>query len=281
MSAKILLVGAAGSVGQNILNELRGQSVRVTTSKKEKVGTKDGVETVYFNAETGEGLSAAFEGIEKAFLMAPGGIADQYAVFAPQIQEAKRRGLSKVVMLSAMGVDKFVGAPMQRSEVDLQNSGLNYVIIRPNWFMQNFVNFWGYGIKNDNTIALPVANSKTSFIDARDIAAVAAKLLLSDKEERRAYDLTGSESLDHDQVAKIISEATGKKIVFKDIEPQELKKGLVAFGLREDYSDFLLAILGAVKAGMNEATTPNVQEILGRKPITFREYALSAKQAWI
>ncbi len=281
MSAKILVIGASGAVGHNILNELKGQAIRTTTSKKEKVGTKANIETVYLNAETGEGLSAAFEGIERAFIMAPGGIADQYSVFAPQIQEAKRRGLKKVVMLSAMGVDKAVGAPMQRAEVDLQNSGLNYAILRPNWFMQNFVSFWGHGIKHGNTIALPVADSKTSFIDAHDIAAVAAKLLVSDKEERRAYDLTGSESLNHDEVAKIISEATGKKVVFKDIEPQELKKGLLAAGLREDYSDFLLVILSAVKAGHAAAITPHVQDILGRKPITFREFANASKQAWV
>lgn len=281
MSTKILIVGGAGSVGQNIVNELRNEKIRVTTGKKEKVGISGNIETVYVNAETGEGLTAAFDGIERAFLMSPGGIAEQYEVLAPQIQEAKRRGLKKVVMLSAIGVDKFVGAPMQRAEVDLHNSGLNYVILRPNWFMQNFVNFWGHGIKHDNKIALPVANAKTSFIDARDIASVAAKLLLSDKDERRGYDLTGSEPLDHSQVAKLISDATGKEVTYKDIEPQELKKGLMAAGLREDYSDFLLVILGAVKAGMTEATTPHVEEILGRKPRTFRDYAASAKQAWV
>ncbi|RYZ66285.1 MAG: nucleoside-diphosphate sugar epimerase, partial [Proteobacteria bacterium] len=145
MSATILLIGASGAVGQNLQQELRGQAIRVTTSKQDKVGKAGLVETVYLNAETGEGLSAAFEGIEKAFLMSPGNIADQFSVFAPQIQEAKRRGLKKVLMLSAFGVDHAVGAPMQRAEVELQNSGLNYVILRPNWFMQNFVNFWGHG----------------------------------------------------------------------------------------------------------------------------------------
>jgi uncharacterized protein YbjT (DUF2867 family) len=281
MSAKILLVGSSGVVGSNLLKHLEGQEVRVTTSKKEKVGRNGKVETVLLDVQTGEGLQAAFEGIERAFLMSPGGIAEQYSVFAPQIAEAKRRGLKKVVLLSAFGVDKFVGAPMQRAEAELQASGLNYAIIRPNWFMQNFVNFWGHGIKNDSQIALPVADSKTSFIDARDIGAVAAKLLLKEGEDKKGYDLTGSESLTHKEVATIISKATGKPVSFQDIEPAALKKGLLGAGLNEPYSDFLLVILGAVKAGMNEAVTGNVEQILGRKPISFKQYAEETKQAWV
>ena len=83
-------------------------------------------------------------------------------------------GVRKLVLMTAMGANADEAAPLRKAEVHLIQSGLAYNIIRPNWFMQNFNTFWLHGILNGGTIALPVGQAKGSFIDARDIAAVAA-----------------------------------------------------------------------------------------------------------
>jgi uncharacterized protein YbjT (DUF2867 family) len=274
----ILIVGASGTVGSEIVLQLteQGFSVRTTTSKKEKTHTNK----VFVDLATGEGIEAAFEGIERAFIMSPGGYADQYKVLSPLIQEAKKNGLKKVVLMSAMGADADEATPLRRSEVELEKSGVPYNVIRPNWFMQNFNTFWIQGIRQQNKILLPVGEAKTSFIDARDIAAVAAQLLVKDNFKDQAFNLTGPESLDHHQVARAISEVTGKQITYQEIAPIELKKGLLSAGLPEDYSDFLLLIMSYLKAGYNAAITGEVKKILGREPISFQKYAQDYKGNW-
>jgi uncharacterized protein YbjT (DUF2867 family) len=271
MSHKILIVGASGVVGSGIAALLKeqGHKVRTATSKRAEAGA----DKVHLDVTTGEGVKQAFEGIERAFLMSPGGYADQYKILSALIQEAKRQGLKKVVLLSAFGADADDTAPLRRSEIELERSGLSYNIIRPNWFMQNFNTFWVQGIREQGAIALPVGSAKASFIDTRDIAAVGARLLASDDFNNLAFNLTGPEAIDHVQVASAICESTGKKVTFKDIEPQQLKQGLLAGGVAEDYVDFLLLIMGYLKAGYNAPITQDVQTILGRAPTGFQKYA--------
>jgi uncharacterized protein YbjT (DUF2867 family) len=278
----VLVVGASGTVGSEIVKLLtaQGHKVRATTSKKVSDQPGDGVEQVQVNLVTGEGISKAFEGVDRVFLPSPAGYADQYKMLSPLIQESKRRGLKKVVLMTAMGANAVETSPFRRAEIELEKSGLAYNIIRPNWFMQNFNTFWIQGIREHGKIQLPAGTAKVSFIDARDIAAVAAKLLTSDDLNNRDFDLTGPQPVDHSDVAKEISSSTGKKVVYENIEPATLKKGLVSAGLPEDYVDFLIMIFGFLRDGYSAAITDNVKRILGRAPIEFSQYTQDYKQAW-
>lgn len=285
MSQPILVIGASGTVGSEIVRVLKaeGRSVRTTTSKPTQgVGGKPASEAnkVHVNLATGEGLDAAFTGVDRAFFLSPGGYADQYAILAPLIAKAKAAGLKKVVLMTAAGVESADGAPMRRAELDLIASGVPYNIIRPSWFNQNFVNFWGHGIKTANEIALPVGDGKAGFIDSRDISAVAAKLLTDDSRNGQEFTLTGPEALNHTEVAAIIAEATGKPVTFKDISPDELRPGLLAAGLPADYVELLLVLLSYIKAGYTGTLTGSVQEILGRAPRDFKSYAKEFAASW-
>jgi len=183
------------------------------------------------------------------------------------------------VLMTAMGANA-ADTPFRRVEQELAASGLAYNIIRPNWFMQNFQTFWLHGINASNTIALPAGTAKTSFIDARDIAAVAARLLTTHDQDGREFDLTGPEALTHDDVARILSKEAGRDIRYQDIDPGVLRKGLLAGGVPADYTEFLLVILGFLKQGYSERTTDDVEKLLGRKPIAFTRYARDARAAW-
>lgn len=273
-----LVVGASGQIGSEIVRLLKadGHRVRSATSKKPQ-----NAESVQVDLTTGEGLREAFEGVSRAFLMAPPPYADHYKILSPLIQEAKRRGINKVVLMTAMGANAIETSPFRRAEIELEKSGLNYNIVRPNWFMQNFSTYWIQSIKDQGKIFLPAGKAKTSFIDTKDIAAVIAKLLTSDSLNNKSFDLTGPEALDHDQIAKTISEATGRKIEYVEIEPNELKRGLLGAGLPGDYVDFLLMILSFLKQGYNAGVTSTVKEILGRDPHSFTQVAKQSKQAWI
>jgi uncharacterized protein YbjT (DUF2867 family) len=278
---KYLVIGASGTVGSAVVEHLveEGHAVRAATHRREAVGNRGAVERVYLDVASGEGLEAAFEGVHGAFFLAPPGYADHYKILSPLVAEAKRRKLGKVVLMTAMGANT-AETPFLRVERELEASGLRYNIIRPNWFMQNFGTFWLDGIRGQGKIALPVGTAKTSFIDARDIAAVAARLLVTGHLDNRDFDLTGPQAIDHAEVARILSNTVGKPIVFEDIEPGILERGLLAAGLPADYTEFLLVILGYLKAGYAERTTNAVREVLGREPGSFEQYAREHRQVW-
>lgn len=278
----VLVVGASGTVGSEIVKLLaaQGHRVRATTSKKVNGQSKDGVEQAQVNLATGEGISKAFDGVERAFLLSPPGYADQYKILAPLIQESKRRGLKKVVLMTAFGANAVETSPFRRAEIELEKSGLAFNIIRPNWFMQNFNTFWIHGIREHGKIQLPAGTAKVSFIDVRDIAAVAATLLTSDDFNNRDFDLTGAQAVDHGEVAQLISGLAGRKVVYEDIEPATLKQGLVMAGLPEDYAEFLVTIFGLLRDGYNAAVNDNVKRILGRAPIALTTYTQDYQQTW-
>jgi uncharacterized protein YbjT (DUF2867 family) len=170
---------------------------------------------------------------------------------------------------------------MRKTEVHLERSGLAFNVIRPNWFMQNFNTFWIQGILQQGRIMLPVGQAKGSFIDARDIAAVAAALLSGTAFDGQAFDLTGARAFDHDEVAAVLSRETGRPIGYQDIAPSEMHDALLAAGLPPDYTEFMLVILGYFKAGYAERTTDAVQAITGAAPRTLEQYAKDYRAAWM
>lgn len=277
MAKSFLIVGGTGTVGSEVARLLKeaGHSIRVTTRSPPK--TPDQVRA---ELSTGEGLDAAFAGVQRAFFLSPVGYPDQYPILDPLIRKAREAGLEKVVLMTANGVEANDAAPMRRAELDLEKSGLAYDIIRPTWFMQNFNSFWLRDILEHGAIRLPAGDGKTGFIDSRDIAAVAASLLAGDGLANQAFTLTGPEALDHHQAARILSEASGKKIVYRDIDPAEFKRGLQAAGMVEAYADILVMSMGFLKSGLSATVSDSVESILGRPPGYLEAYARDYKKTW-
>ena len=253
--SKTLVVGASGTVGSALadLLEARGHGVLRATSR-----APAGAGQVQLDLLGGTGLADALAAADRAFLLCPPGHVNQHELLIPVIDAARQAGLKKLVLMSAMGADADDSAPLRQVELHLMRSGLAWNIVRPNWFMQNFHTFWLRGILADNRIYLPVGQAKGSFIDARDIAAVAAELLIRSDFDGQAFDLTGGEALDHDQVAAILAAETGRPIRFQDIPPEAMLSALVSAGLPPAYAEFLVLILGYFKAGYSERITDAV-----------------------
>ena len=276
--SKTLVIGASGTVGSALVPLLaaRGQDVVSATSRP-----VTGRGEVHLNLLTGEGLADAFEGVSAAYLLSPPGHVNQDELLGRLIEEARVRRIGKVVLMSAMGANADPNGPLCKAELQLKESGLAWNVIRPNWFMQNFNTYWLQGIQQHSAILLPAGTAKGSFIDARDIAAVAAELLLTSTHEGREFDLTGAEALDHDQAAAILSSVTGRTIGYRQITPEEMLEGLLSAGLPRPYAEFLNLIIGYFKAGHAERTTEAVMQITGRAPGAFAEYARDYRSAWV
>lgn len=273
-----LVIGANGTVGSVLVQLLRakGQQVVSATSRQ-----AEGPSQVHLDVRTGEGIDQAFKGVDQAFLLAPPGFTNQHELLNPLIDMAREYKLRKVVLMSAIGVDADDAIPLRQAELHLARSGLRYNVIRPNWFMQNFNSYWIEGILKAGTVALPVGDARTSFIDARDIAACAAALLLSDSFDNQSFVLTGAQALTHAEAAAILSRVTGKAVGFRDITPEENLAQLLRAGLPQPYAEFLNGILGVLKLGYVAPVTDSVERLTGRAPISFAQYAQDYRQAWV
>ncbi len=272
-----LVIGASGTVGSHLVRLLqaRGTPVLQATSRAPSQPGQVQVDLL-----SGQGVQQALAQADRAFLLSPPGHVNQHELLNPLIDAARTAGLRKVVLMSAMGANADDSAPLRQAELHLEGSGLAWNVIRPNWFMQNFNTFWLVGIQQLGKILLPVGQAKGSFIDARDIAAVAAELLVRSDLDNQAFDLTGAEALDHHAVAAVLSRAAGRPIAYEDIPPEAMRPGLLAAGLPPAYADFLLLILGYFKAGYAERTTDAVASITGRAPTTLAQYAQDYRAAW-
>jgi len=271
-----LVVGANGTVGQELSRvlEAAGHTVRRGSSKTNATGT------VHLDLVRGEGIEDALRGVDGAFVMAPAGYTNQDVLLGPVFATAAGLGVPKVVLMSAMGADASDEAPLRKAELLLERSGVAWNVIRPNWFMQNFHTYWLPSIVSQQAILLPVGDAKTSFIDARDIADVAAALLQRSEFSNRAFDLTGDESLTHAEVAALLSKELGHEIRFEDVTAETMRPLLLSAGLPADYAEFLLVILSYLKAGYAERISDAVPSILGREPRRFAEYARDYREAY-
>jgi uncharacterized protein YbjT (DUF2867 family) len=166
----------------------------------------------------------------------------------------------------------------RQEEKIIEESGIPFTFLRPVGFMQNFVNFFGQTIRNQNSFYLPAGDGKVSFIDVRDIASVAVKILLSNKDGfnhhmGKAYSLTGDELLTYRQAAEILSKEVGKKISYVNISDENARKAMKGNGMQDWLIDGMIELYSIIREGHATQITNTVEQILGQKPISFSQFA--------
>lgn len=269
MSQKILVLGATGNVGQPLVQALlaRGQHVKAASRSGKPVAGAEGVVFDYARPET---FHAAFDGVDRAYVVLPGGHVNSKELLLPVIQAAAARRV-KVVLQTVFGVDADDAIPYRQVEIALERSGTPYVILRPNWFSDNFHNFWKAGIDHGQ-IALPAGTRKSSFIDVRDIAESAAVALTTDRFDGQSFNLTGPEAVSYADAAQLLSEVAGKPVRYVPIDDSAFVEALTGAGVARDYADFLASIFHPVREGWTAAVTDHVQTLTGHAPRSLATY---------
>jgi uncharacterized protein YbjT (DUF2867 family) len=158
-------------------------------------------------------------------------------------------------------------------ENKLEQSGIKWTHLQPNMLMQN-VNFFAFTIAQSNAIFLCLGDALISFIDARDVAAVAAVCLTQSGHENQRYVLTGSEAITFTQIAQILSNAFGKTINYVNIPPENLKQAMLEVGEAEWYVNAELELFALWANGKGSAVTNTFSEIMHSTPHSFNEFAL-------
>src|SRR5512139_749509 len=196
MEAPILIIGALGNVGIQVVNALQAAGRTVRAADRDLTRLRDGfgssVECVRFDFSQPETFAQAFEGVERMFLMRPPQISNVKRDMFPAIDAAKQAGVKYVVFLSVIGIEKMTFIPHYKVEIHLKEQGFQTTFLRCSFFMQNLSTTHRREIKERSEIFVPVGNAKTSFIDVRDIGAVAARILTEDGHAGKNYNLTGA-----------------------------------------------------------------------------------------
>ena len=263
----VLVVGATGTVASTVVAGLKDKGVRVKAASRKG----EGADGVAFDLADDKTWAAALDGVDSVFLLVPGGVVDAYAFAAPFLTAATKQQ-KKVVLMTALGVDAAPESPYARLEQLLTSSGAPYVILRPNWFSDNFRTYWGHGVKT-GVIAVPAGDAASSFIDARDIAASAVGALTSSSFDNKAFNLTGPQAHTYAEAASLLSTIVGHPVRYQHTEDEPFVAGLVGAGVPEGYARMLTAIFVPVKLGYTAGVTDHVQQLSGKAPRSLQTWA--------
>lgn len=274
----ILVAGATGTNGRELIRELQNRDVQiralVTDRERAKAVIGDNVELVHGNLADKESLKAAFEGVDKAYIVTAI-LPNTVDLFGNYFEAAIDADVAHLVKFSGLG-----SSPNSASEVIRQHaasdevlieSGLTYTILRPNSFHQNML-WQAEAIAAGDTFYLPLGDGRQSTIDVRDIAEITAKILTSASHENKVYELTGPESLDFHEVATIIGDVRGKPVTYVPVTVAAAEAAMKEQGMPEWSAKVLAEIQGVFSTGAYAAVLPDAERLLGRKPRTFREF---------
>ena len=285
----ILVTGATGTVGSEVVKQLASSSsidkkiIRAgvhSLNKVDKLKQYKTVEIVNMDYYKSETITNSLQNIDKLFWLTP--LAPNTTQISSNlVKEAQKNDIKHIVKLSVMDADIEPAITIMRlhrqEEKIIEESGIPYTFLRPVGFMQNFVNFFGQIIKNQNAFFLPAGDGKVSFVDVRDIAAVAVKTLVANDNDNqhigKAYGITGDELLTYKQAAEILSEEVGKKINYVNISDEEARKAMKGIGMEDWLIDGMMDLYNIIRDGHAAQITNTVEQIVGQKPISFSQFA--------
>jgi predicted enzyme related to lactoylglutathione lyase len=194
------------------------------------------------------------------------------ARFIDALQQARVQHVVKLSVWNAQDESYLYARAHRASERRLESSGIAYTFLRPSGFMQNLPSNLGASIKQQGAFALPMAQAAVGHIDARDIAAVAAKILREGGHEGQGYNLSGPEALTYAQVADTLSALLGKKVTYHAVTPAAWKSTMLGYGVPESMVDGLIDLYQYYVNGGSSTVSNAVASILGRPPTSLEQY---------
>ncbi|WP_458187980.1 NmrA family NAD(P)-binding protein [Haladaptatus sp. NG-WS-4] len=271
---RILVVGATGTVGSPLVARLLDApvSVRIATRSPASARRRFGDEAEYvaFDLAHPETWGRVLEHVDRMFLLFPPGVGvDPVRSF---LSAAERVGLDHVTYLSILGAEKLPVLPHRRIETHLERTGMAYTFLRASYFMQNLSEVHRPEVVERDELFVPAGGGTLSFVDARDVAAVAAAVLTEPAHENRAYDLTGPAALDFDTVADVFTDVLGRPITYADPSRLAFARHIYRRGVPASLVAFMTVEYSVVRLGRSGRTTDDVEVVLGRAPRTMREF---------
>jgi uncharacterized protein YbjT (DUF2867 family) len=273
-SSIALILGGSGRTGSLVATHLTDRGVQARTASRHG-------SDVFFDWDDPTTYAQALAQTDRVYLVTPVmrvRYAGQVATFLDQAEAA---GVRHVTLLSTHNGDR---APREVDiaavETDIASrQAFTHSILRPAWVMQNFIDEHLPII--NGTLTVPSGGGAEAFVDAVDIAAVAAETLVQPEAHADAeYVLTGPEAITFDDIAATITTVSGQPVIYQDIDQQIWIDAAIAAGVPADYAPILRWLTGAIIAGEGSTPTADVETVVGRPPTSFSAFAERHATAW-
>jgi uncharacterized protein YbjT (DUF2867 family) len=278
----ILVTGASGSVGKTVLAEVArsGEKHRALyRSKEEAARAPAGTDTVIADFADKASLAAAVRGVESVYLVCSP-IPDLVHLESNAIEACEAAEVRRIVLNSALGAGDYPKSfPSWHRKVEdkLKATKMAYCILRPNSFMQNVLTYYAPSIRTQGAFYSSMGNARTSYLDVRDIAVVAAKALHGGEHDGQTYELNGPEALTYAEVADKISKHAKISTKYVDIPLEAQRKAMLDQGMPEWQVTALLELQEYYINGQGGSVDGLLERLLGRPPIRMdaflQEYA--------
>jgi uncharacterized protein YbjT (DUF2867 family) len=273
----ILVTGASGTVGKAVLKEVArsgAQHRAMYRSPDEAAKAPAGTATVIADFAKKETLASALRGVDTVYLVCSP-IPDLPQLEGNMLEASVAADVTHIVLSSALGAGDYAKSfPSWHRKVEdkLKSTGISFTILRPNSFHQNVLTYFAPSIRGQGAFYSSMGNARVSFLDVRDIAAVAARVLSGDEHRGKTYELNGPEALTYADVAEKISKNAGRAVQYVNIPAHAQRKAMLDQGMPVWQVDALLELQEYYTSGKGGAVDSLLQNLLGQPPITMDRF---------
>lgn len=272
----ILVTGATGTVGREVVAQLlsAGEKVRAMTRNPGKARLDSRVEVVRGDFEDPASLAEAVRGVDRVFSLTLGPRTGPHE--KNLAEAAKAAAVRRIVKLSAMGGDGETKNDIRKwhdeGEQAIRETGIPLTVLHPGAFMSNALH-WRETIRAVGKVFSNYGEGKLPPVHPRDIAAVAVRALTSTGHEGKSYIITGPEALTVGEQVKILAGAIGKPIEYVPVSDDAVRSGMEKAGLPAPLINALVPFGAFIRNGKAAQVFPTVQQVTGRQPFTFSDWA--------
>ncbi|MCA6224098.1 MAG: NmrA family NAD(P)-binding protein [Phenylobacterium sp.] len=283
MTNRILVTGAAGNIGAEIVKRLQARKADFAVMTHASGGAPAGAGETQGDFLDPASLRRAFQGVDTLFLLFPL-VPEMPRMAANAVAAAKAAGVRHIVRSSGAGADAASPAAIAKvhGEIDalIRNSGIPFTLLLPTSFMQNLVNFYGAAIR-DGALYAPRGDGATAVIDVRDIADVAVEVLTDPAAHAgQSYTLTGPEDLTDAQMVSAIARQIGRDVRYVDVPEAAAVDSLTRMGSPPQVIEWLMSLNHVIKQGWAAGVSPVVETITGRPPRNLADFVRENAAAW-
>jgi uncharacterized protein YbjT (DUF2867 family) len=272
----ILVTGASGSVGREVLAEVARTGAKhraMYRSQAEASKAPAGTPTVVADFADRTSMAAALRGVESVYLVCSP-VPELVQLESNVVEASEAAGVRRIVLNSALGAGdygKSFPAWHRKVEDRLKATKMAHCILRPNSFMQNVLAYYAPSIRAQGAFYGAMGKARVSFLDVRDIAAVAAKALHGGH-DGKTYELNGPEALTYPELADKIARHAGIPAKYVDIPVAEQRKAMLEQGLPEWQATALLELQQYYTNGKGGTVDGVLEGLLGRRPVTMDQF---------
>lgn len=279
----VLVTGFTGKVGSQVAKFLKDNGIPMIGAVRDvdKVKAKFGDDYHYVCLDFSDPATfdKALEHVDRIFLMYPPGDHLQFDTF---LEKAKDKGIKHITYLSLKDVQFMPFIHHYKVEKLIKRSKIPYTFVRAGYFMQNLNDFLCKEIKERRRIFVPAGKGKTSFVDTRDLAEIAALSLIdSDQHKNQIYVITGNKALDFYDVAEIMTNVLGEKIDYTNPTVKEFKEFMKKVGEDEGFINVVVGVHMPTKLGLAKGIKHDYEKVTGKKPGNLQKYVEDFRDNWL